>query len=41
MGEIRLVAYFEKDKYSIGSKAIIIFEIDNSTSDMNIKSVKT
>lgn len=36
-----MVAYFEKDKYCIGSKAIIIFEIDNSNSDMNIKSVKT
>ena len=38
-GDVKLVAYFEKDKYSIGSKAYIIFEIDNSTSTMNFKSV--
>lgn len=38
-GEVKLVAFFEKDKYCIGSKAFIIFEIDNSTSQMNIHSV--
>jgi MinD-like ATPase involved in chromosome partitioning or flagellar assembly len=38
-GETKLVAYFEKDKYSIGSKAFIIFEIDNSKCRKDIKNV--
>ena len=38
-GETRLVAYFEKDKYSVGSKAFMIVEIDNSGNKMPIKAI--
>lgn len=38
-GETKMIAYFEKDRYSIGSTAFIILEIDNRYSTADIKDV--
>lgn len=38
-GESKLVAYFEKDRYSIGSTAFIVLEIDNRFCNAAIKDV--
>ena len=39
-GEIKVVAYFDKDQYSVGEKVQVILEIDNRRSGMDVQGVE-